>query len=590
MKSISYFLSFAFVILLCISCEDKGFLDETATTDLNVDVVFSDSTYTAGFLTGIYTDVGFDTDPGRFSNGYSFFGGLQCASDEAEFKVNATITSDALFATGTVNPVVISSDVWQKCYQNIRSVNVLFKNIDRTPLSSSKKKMYKAEARFLRAWYYSVLLKHYGGIPVIRDTVYTSYEGIDPKRNTFKECVDYIVSECDIAAQDLIYRPAGRDYGHAGAGACRALKARVLLMAASPLFNGSDFAPDENSKELLGYPSYDKERWRIAKEAAQDLIQSGVYSLYVDNDGDSDYPGERGLGYYKIFFACDWATDGATRGTIFEYQGKKSHRNEHLLCPPSRGGTSAGGYPYQDLVDAYPLINGSSFDWSNSVVAASPYTNRDPRLYNSIIIDQTPIQNGSGKTPINTYLNEDGNPFDQDAVHSGTPTGYYIRKFIHRNASSNWIAETTQSRPLLRYAETLLNYAEAANEYEGPSQEIYTALTSIRDRAGILPGGDSLYGFKPNMTQAEMRETIRNERRIELAFEGFRFWDVRRWMIVEETDGKMMTGLEVRKVGSKKTYTSFNVRQHIFRKAMYFWPIPNSEVAKSPTLVQNPYY
>ncbi|MDD4992847.1 MAG: RagB/SusD family nutrient uptake outer membrane protein [Paludibacter sp.] len=590
MKSISYFLSLFFVFALCISCEDKSFLDETVTTDLNADVVFADSTYTVGFLSGIYTDVGFDTDPGRFSSGYSLFGGIQGACDEVEYKVSATITPDVLFATGTVNPVVISADAWEVPYRNIRRVNIFLKNVDHSPLSLGKRTTYKAEARFLRAWYYFILLKHYGGVPLIGDTVYQSPDDIKPVRNTFEECVNYITTECDMASHDLVVKPSGRSYGRVGAGASKALKARVLLYAASPLYNGSNYAPDNYQKELLGYPVYNKERWKLAMEAAKDLIQMGNYSLYVKTTDDNG-SAQPGLGYYRVFVAADWASDGSTRGTIFEFQGKKSLRVQQLFCPPSRGSSSPGGFPYQDLVDAYPMIDGSKFDWDNPTEAAAPYANRDPRLYNSVVLDQTPMQNGSASNvPVNTFLNQDGTPYDQDGVHTGTPTGYYIRKMIHRLTASNWVAAPTQARPLMRYAEVLLNYAEAANEYEGPSQQIYDALTSVRDCGGIQPGADSLYGLKPNMTQVEMREAIRLERRVEFAFEGFRFWDVRRWMIADDTENKMLTGLEVRKVGSQKTYTRFNVRQHVFRKAMYFWPIPNSEVAKSPTLVQNPYY
>ena len=585
MKSISYFLSLFIVIVFCMSCQDNGFLDETATTDLNIDVVFSDSTYTVGFLTEIYRDVGFDTDPGRFSNIYTMFGGMQGACDEVEFRSSSTITSDVLFATGTINPVVISTDAWEIPYQDIRRVNIFLKNVDRSPLSVAKKTKFKAEARFLRAWYYSIMVKHYGGIPLIGDTVYQDYNDIKPIRNTFEECVNYITSECDLAARDLVVKPAGREYGRIGAGACKALKARILLFAASKLYNGNDFAPGGFPKELLGYPTYDRERWRLAMEAAQDVIKMGVYSLYVDN---SEEPGRA---YYRIFVASDWASEGSTRGTIFEFQAKKSLRVQQLFCPPSRSGSGAGGYPYQDLVDAYPMNDGSKFDWNNPTQAASPFVNRDPRFYNTIVIDQTPMQNGAtSDVPVNTYLNEDRTPYDQDAVHTGTPTGYYIRKMIHRLTAANWVAAPTQCRPLLRYAEVLLNYAEATNEYTGPSQEIYDALTSIRARAGIQPGIDNLFGLKANMNQEEMRTVIRDERRIEFAIEGFRFWDVRRWMIAEDTDNKTMTGMEVRKVGTQKTYTRFNVRQHIFRKAMYFWPIPNKEVSKSPSLIQNPYY
>ncbi len=585
MKSIYYLLSLVLVIGISTSCESRNFLDETITTDLDIDEIFSDSTYTAGFLTDIYIDAGFDTDPGRFSSLKGTFGGIQGACDETEYRASSVITTDVLFARGTVNPVIITEDAWEKPYKNIRKVNILLENIGRAPLSDAKKKTYKAEARFLRAWYYFIMLKHYGGIPLIGDVVYKDISEINPVRNTFAECVEYIVKECDEIAGDLIIKPTGREYGRVGAGACKALKARVLLFAASQLYNGSDYV-EGPLKEILGYTDYDRERWKMAMDAAEDVMNLGVYSLYVSHDG-----GERGVGYYRIFVAADWASEGSTSGTIFEYQAKKSLRYQQLFNPPSRTGNGAGGYPYQNLVDAYPMMDGSRFDWDNPAHAKDPYTNRDPRFKNTIVHDQTRMQNGQTENvPVNTYLNEDGSPFDQDAVHTGTPTGYYICKFIHRSTAANWVAAPTQARPLIRYADILLGYAEAANEYSGPSPKIYEVLTSIRERAGIIPGADGLYGLKADMTQEEMREAIRNERRIELALEGHRFWDVRRWMIVEETEQQPMTGLEVRKAGNNKTYTKFNLQPHVFRKAMYFWPIPYKEISKSPALVQNPYY
>jgi hypothetical protein len=263
-----------------------------------------------------------------------------------------------------------------------------------------------------------------------------------------------------------------------------------------------------------------------------------------------------------------------------------------LFNPPSRGG-NGGGFDYQDLVDAFPMKNGKAVtDPTSGYNEEDPYANRDPRFFYSICYDQHPMYNqGIKNIPVNTFLKEDRTPYDQDAVYTGTPTGYYICKMQHFNgASANWWIEPPQSRPQIRYAEILLNYAEAANEWSGPSPEIYSALKEIRERAGIDPGNDEMYGLKPGMTYEEMQEAIRAERRIELAFEGHRFFDVRRWMIAPQTDSQIMTGMEVRMVGEKKTYTRFNVRQHIWRPAMYFWPIPYKETSKSPNLVQNPYY
>ena len=157
----------------------------------------------------------------------------------------------------------------------------------------------------------------------------------------------------------------------------------------------------------------------------------------------------------------------------------------------------------------------------------------------------------------------------------------------------------SQARPLMRYTEILLNYAEAANEYYGPDhkdvlgdQEIspYIVLRKIRECAGIEPGEDGTYGIKNNMSQADMTEAIRLERRLDLAFEGHRFFDVRRWMIAEDTDNRMMHGFEITRNGERKTGRIIDTRQHTFRKAMYFYPIPYKETVKSPDLLQNPYY
>ena len=573
------------------SCSDSNFLDETETSDLTTDVIFSDSTYTAGFLLEIYRDIGFDTDPGRFSSMRGRFGGLQTASDEAEFKASSVITTDMLFATGSINPVVVSEDAWEKCYRNIRRVNVFLQNADKSPINEARIKMHKAEARFLRAWYYFILLRHYGGIPLIGDVVYEAEDDIKTERNTFAQCVDYIISECDLAAKDLLVRPSGREYGRAGAGSCKGLKSRLLLYAASPLFNGEAEVPEGYPVELVSYPDKNPDRWRIAMEAAKEVMNLGVFDLCVGNIRESESNYKNCNGFFWVFQASDVPAMGAQKELLVELQQDKGTYREQLFNPPSRGGTG-GGFAYQGLVDAFPTISGKSIWEDPSYNDQNPYANRDPRLYLTICYDQHPLQNGgTPMDPVNIYLKEDGTPYGQDGVYSGTPTGYYICKTQHwPAAAANYFIGPPQSRPQLRYAEILLNYAEAANEHAGPSQAIYDALTTIRARAEILAGNDGLYGLKADMTKEEMREAIRNERRIELAFEGIRFFDVRRWKIAPQTDGAMMTGMEIRMKEGKKVYKRFNVRQHVWRPAMYFWPIPYKEVVKSEDLMQNPFY
>lgn len=597
MKKIYYLLIILFIAGLA-GCEDD-FLDQTVTTDLDEEAVFSDSSYTVAFLTDIYTDIGFSSAPDRFGDGGFLFrqvtGGLQTASDEATPRVINRITTDMQFITGTVNPIIIDAAAWNVPYENIRKVNQFLKHLPGTPLKDDLKKTYAAEARFLRAWYYAILLQHFGGVPLIGDKVFSPDEQIPAVRNTYEECVNYIVAECDAAAKALIVKPRGRDFGRAGAGACMALKARVLLYAASPLHNGGGFAPGHPAEALVGYPAANEERWKKAADAAKELIDLGAYQLYV-SDGLAEIPGklngvpEPGFGFYGQFLASDYTSFGAFNGIILMKMEDMGQGRERLFQPPSRGGSGGGGFPYQETVDAFGMSNGKAItDPDSGYDPLNPYANRDPRFYYSIIYDQDMLSPGgpdASYEPVDIYRGTyEGSPATQDAVHTGTPTGYYINKMLHRSITANSFIEGPQSRPLIRYAEILLSFAEAMNEYAGPTPEVFEAVELVRQRAGLDP-----YQLDPGLSREEMRAAIRNERRVELAFEGFRFWDVRRWMIAEETQNRVMHGMEVLRNGTEVRFNEFAVREHQFRRAMYFWPIPQIETGKSPELIQNPYY
>lgn len=551
-------------ILTLVSCGKKNFLDQTETTNLNEQTVFSDSARTVAFLTNIYVDIGFTESATRFGNG-----GLDAACDEAEPQKSDLITTSVQFATGTVNPSIISKDAWDLPYTNIRRVNLLLKHLPQTPIPSHVRNVMKAEARFLRAWYYAILLKHYGGIPLLGDSVFNVTDKIPAVRNTYKECVDYIVSECDAAAGALPLERIREDYGRASGGAAMALKARVLLYAASPLFNGGNIG---QQNPVTGYTDYVAERWKLAAEAAATVINSNAYSLYEDNTTAPGY------GFYKVF------TMRVNPEYILARMQGANRELETAWQPPSREGGD-GGFPYQDFVDAFGMANGLPItDPASGYNRSDPYKDRDPRLAYSVIRDQTLlIQNNGMKEPVNIYLGNDGKGVSQDAVHAGTPTGYYTNKMLDENISANFIHGSQRCFPLIRYAEVLLNFAEATNEYTGPVQEVYDAVGLVRKRAGLSP-----YQLPAGLSREQMREAIRAERRVELAFEGHRFWDVRRWKIAEQTETKMMNGMEVKRAGSNVSYTIFPVRKHNFRTAMYLWAIPQSETAKSPELTQNP--
>lgn len=549
-------------LALCLSCDKQGFLDQTVTSDLTGELVFSDSSYTIQFLNDIYRDIGFSEHPNRFGNG-----GLDAASDESRPQNSINVTTSVLFASGTITASSITDDAWVKPYANIRKVNLLLRNLPGVPMAVTRKELVEAEARFLRAWYYAIMLKHYGGVPIVGDTVYAFTDHIPAVRNTFAQCVGYIVSECDAVRNILPYKQIRGEYGRVGGASCDALKARVLLYAASPLHNRA------NSNPLLGYTDEDHERWKLAADAAQRIIVSGQYSLYEENN---DPPG---YSFYYLF----------TRRENPEYiiarmQGGNKELEE-IWQPPSRG-AAKGGFPYQETLDAFGMQNGRPItDAASGYDAQHPYAGRDPRLAYSFIKDQTAIANNQGAiVPVNIYLLPNRAPSSQDAIYAGTPTGYYTNKMLNPEHAANFIHGGQRCFPLVRFAEILLNYAEALNEYSGPSAAVYQAVETIRRRAGLSP-----YQLPEGLSQADMREWIRNERRVELAFEGHRFWDVRRWLL-GETQNRQMHGMEVTRGNGQVSYRVVEVDKHNFRPEMYYWPIPMSEVGKSTELEQNPGY
>lgn len=596
------------------SCVDSSFLDETQTTDLSKEVIFSDSTYTVGFLNHIYSDIGFDVYPNRFDGGLfdPGEGGLQTACDEGEFKVTSHNTDGVQFVSGTVNPVTISEKTWRTCYQHIRAANVFLANVDKSPMAASAVRQYKAEARFLRAWYYFILLRHYGGVPLLGDEVYDNenYETINMTRASFADCVDYIVSECKAAQADLRVRVSGSNFGRASGGACLGLISRTLLYAASPLFNGTTHTDDPKLKEVMGYPEADQERWKAAVDAARSLIATGMWQVFVHH-ADKDGNPEPGWGFYAQFQGDDFQNLTSWNGTQYPFAAldgcilSEIHamgtEKESLFDPPScnnDGKVGSGGYPTHDLVECFPMKDGAKpGEGKYPYDRMNPAQNRDPRLANTVIYNGMLHFTNTQNITVYTYK---GIGATVDAINQATSTGYYWRKMTHRDTRGGFWVTVSQTFQVMRYEEILLNYAEAVNEYYGPNysetiggKELspMAVLRLLRERAGIEAGADGNYGLAANMDQAAMREAIRLERRIELACEGHRFFDVRRWMIADVTENAMSHGFEItHKTDGSFTSRVVNVRQHVFRKAMYFWPIPYNEVMRSADLLQNPYY
>lgn len=559
----------AVLMFFLAACTKEGFLDQTTTTDLDENSVFSDSARSMDFLAQIYSNIGYSFNLSRFGG----LAGLDACSDEAEGPSAAVVTTYTQFATGSVSAFSISADAWNTGYTNIRAANQFIAHLNTIPFNQDLKNRTRGEAIFLRAWYYALMLKHYGGIPLIGDTVYNVTDQINMVRNNYEECVNYIAQQCDEAYDLLSTSYSGLNYGRVTKGACLALKAKVLLYAASPLFNGEGIATAEPLKSLTGYAAYDLNRWKLAADAAKAVMDLNQYQLYEDNT-------KPGYGFYRLFQLR------VNSEYILARMNADNRDLEGLWRPPSRGGSStAGSFPYQGLVDAFGMNNGLPIsDAGSGYDPQNPYANRDPRLDYTVSHNESLIYKSlQSVLPIYTY---DGEP-SGDATGVGTPTGYYGNKMCNDLVVPDYIGSASpRCLPLIRYADILLMYAEATNEYEGPTQAVYDAIEAVRKRAGL-----TTYQLTPGLSQEQMRQAIQHERRVEFAFEESRFWDVRRWKIATQTEDQMMKGMKVKKNSDGSfSYTVIDVRDHSFRDPMYLWPIPQSETAKSPDLLQNPGY
>jgi hypothetical protein len=488
------------------------------------------------------------------------------------------------FTNGAISVVNNPDAYWSNAYAGIRRVNIFLANIDRVPALASNIVLWKAEARFIRAMLYFELVKRYGGVPLIGDKVFTLSDDLSVPRNTYAQSVDYIVAECDAIKADLRLPGAIPDgeWGRIPRTAALALKGRLLLYAASPLFNGGQVA---GAGALQGYPSADAGRWQLALNAAQELMSLNAHGLLTSPAATA--------------FASVFTVKKNTE-IILAKQTFNNFALETYNAPMGFGSPALSlGYnsPSQNFVDAFPMLNGLPITDANSGYnPQNPYASRDPRLLFSV------FANGAttGSTTVGSrWLSRNVETFEggRDKPNTSTVqtrTGYYLRKFLGDFTTSTSYSNQSHNFPLFRYAEVVLNAAEALNEL-GRTPEALNLLVPLRQRAGLTAGSGGRYGIPASLGQNDARTLIQNERRIELGFEEHRFWDVRRWKTAETVLSGPLYGMQITRAGAGTTaapytytYSRTTAATLSWQSRLYYLPLPYDETTKNLNLTQNP--
>lgn len=477
---------------------------------------------------------------------------------------------------------------WSTKWTNISNCNIFFERVDNVGFTDeTEKTKLVGQVRFIRAFEYWDLIARWGAMPIITKSfsINDREEIVGQKRNTYKECIDFLVSELDQAAKELPANWSGDDYGRATSVAALALKSRILLYAASPLMNEDVKIPE------VGYTTPEPDRWQKAAKAATealDAAQTAGYELYNLNGDPSKN--------YQLIFMDNTA---ANKEILFARMGTSSADGESISsCDqynnPNGYGGWGGNCPLQELVDAYEVVKdgvASKFDWNNPEEKANPYANRDPRFYATILYDGAKWMTRN----VETYFDVDNNgtiigggkdtKFGNDSWNA-SPTGYNMKKFMDEGYALNSWNFCARNWIHLRMAELYLNKAEALYHI-GDEEGAREALKPVRQRAG-MPAVTA--------TGADLLEAIKNERRIEFAFEEHRYFDVRRWKEAPKYFGSTVHAITIKKYpDGKKTYEVDKLRSDVggdrkWDDKMYWLPIPKSEMDKNPNLVQNPGY
>lgn len=569
-----YILTFGVITLAALNaCQD---LDREIVTTLDAEQANTVYGYTKNRIDALYT---------YLPNGFTEIDGAMMASagDEAEHTLEASAIHQ--FNAGSWNAVSNPDNAWAGNFRAIRSANLFLANSDNVNLESfrldptkqgtytarvAEIKRWKYEARFLRAFFYFELIKRYGGVPVIKNVIEFEDDYSSLQRQSLQECVQFISDECDSAATVLPAKYPDGELGRVTKGAALALKAKVLLYAASDLWNDPSWAGSYADLSLISLPAGDRAaRWKAAADAAKAVIDlpGTTYSLYSN---------------YRNLFITSQGYQSMEHILVRRNGNSNDFERANF---PFRFEGQTGTAPSGNLVDAYEVkVDANTavpFDWNNPSHAANPYATsgsnaRDPRLFMNVVVNNSSFK-GSAIELWNGGLDGKGKPL-------APRTGYYLRKYVDEGVNLLTGTTSVHSWDIIRLADVYLWYAEALNEYSPGHADVLNFLNKVRTRPGV-----AMPAVQAGLTQTQMRSIIRHERLVELAFEGHRFWDVRRWMIAASALGSPVKGVEITKEPSGTfTYASKDIETRVFENKMYFYPIPQAEILQMPNWKQNP--
>ena len=532
--------------LLWVSSCKKDFLVKKPLDSYSDADVWQDLNLVEAFVNSRYPILPFMEYPGVWK---SYF--MSGACDEGNSK--HSYGNERALETGQMSPDNTVFDFWANNYQQIRNCNIFLTKIDGVPAAGpaneAKKKRLTGEIYFLRAYGYFDLVRHYGGVPLVSKVYGLSDTTFRVARNTFDECVTFILNDIDkaVASLPVSYADDPANMGRATSVAAKALKSRLLLYAASPLHN----------------PGNDVNKWQAASNASKEAID------FAENNGYHLY---QGADYTKIFMEKN------NPEILMSYNFSKIPGGGiDIVCQPNSYGGWSVYTPSQAMVDAFEMNNGKPItDAGSGYDPANPYISRDPRFYADILFNGATFKG----TTVEMFAGGKDSPQGPQGWNA-TETGYHWRKYMSETIDMNKEG-SNQNMIIFRLAELYLNYAESEQAL-GHDPVARTYVNTIRSRASVS---------MPAITESStaLRDRIRQERRIEMCFESHRIYDVRRWKIATVTENQPLMGVTVTKTGTVFTYTPKLVRNRLFKEEYYLWPISRSEMNKNSLLVNNPGY